>query len=705
MFAVLVLSIVFMFSEPGMAEAVQNITNDSFAWLEEIYGKKSLEWVNDNNTKTLQALENLPYYQSNYKTSLDLLTDEERIPYGEIRGGYYYNFWQDKKQVRGIWRRMALEQFLNGKRKWQILLDVDQLADSEKENWQFKGAECLAPDYRYCLVGLSRGGKDAKIFREFDVETRKFVKDGFFVDEAKSRVTWLDQDRIAVATDYGKDSLTEAGYPRLIKVWQRNEAKTIPLFEGAFSDEFVVPYRWLDQKTAYNFIIRYVSFHQTEKYIFSDGLKVNKLLLPNDSEVVGLFSGRLLLHLQTEWTLENKTLPSGSLVAFMLRGANPLHEKVELIYSPSVNSAFVGVIETQGCLYVNELHNVRPRLLRYALVGKDGEAVWSKQVIDGKGFESGSLGIVGASLRDDKALFSYSGFLKPSQLLLIKDKKGKLKKVRGLGQKFNTKNMVTKQFIATSQDGTKIPYSLVYKTSKKLPRNRPTILYAYGGFAIPVLPNYGPIRGKLWLEKDGLYVVAHIRGGGEFGPGWHHSVLRTNRHKAFEDFIAVAEDLIARKLTTRKQLSIMGGSNGGLLVGAAMTQRPDLFHSVVCLVPLLDMFRYMHLLAGASWEEEYGDPEKDESIAKFWRQYSPYQQLKAGVTYPEVFFLTSTADDRVHPGHARKMAAAMQALKSKVLYFENTEGGHAAGTNLKQHARKSALIYTYLQSRLFENFK
>jgi len=679
---------------------------DEFVWLEEIEGKEALDWVRGRNRSALDRFEANPLYAEFKATAERILQDKERIPYGQLRGEYVYNLWRDEEHVRGIWRRAKLADYLKDDVPWEVLLDVDRLAEIEKENWVYKGTVPLPPQYTRYLINLSRGGKDAHVVREFDVATKAFVPDGFQLEEAKSRVSWYDRDTLVVGTDFGEGSLTRSGYPRVLKVWRRGqplaEAKT--LFEGEFEDVSVGFSRDFKSDPALCLWARHLDFY-TARHWLSRGLELKtEVPVPDDTEFAGFFQGRVMFSLRSDWKAERvrpqmDAVPQGSLVALSAEevlstaGGPPV---VEVLYVPDERSSLVGVSRTEGALLLNVLENVESKLLRLAPAQAAGGPSWQSTEIPLA--EKGTIGVVSANAFTDRVFLAYESFLVPERLYLA-DGVTAPKVVKTLADKFDATGLMVDQHHARSTDGTAIPYFVIRRRDLKFDGTSPTVLYGYGGFEIPMRPNYMSLSGKLWMERGGVYVVANIRGGGEFGPRWHQAALKKNRQRAFDDFLSVAEDLIARKITSPAHLGIMGGSNGGLLVGAAFTQRPELFEAVVCVVPLLDMLRYSKLLAGPSWMAEYGDPD-DPAMRRVLARYSPYHHLKPDVDYPEVFFMTSTKDDRVHPGHARKMVARMTGMGHKVFYYENIEGGHGAAANLLQQARRYALQYVYFREKL-----
>jgi len=666
---------------------------DAYLWLEEVEGEKAMEWVTQQNEATLAVLKAHPAFEPTYQKTLEILNSDRRIAYPYFQGDYVNNFWQDEKNERGLWRRTTVQEYLKPSSQWDILIDIDKLSKDEGEPWVYKGAAGLYPDYRLYLVSLSRGGGDAVVVREFDADTKQFVKDGFYLPEAKGSASWKDRDTIYVQSDFGPGSLTTSGYPRATKLWRRgtslSEARTI--FEGETADVEVGCYVINTPERQYDVIQRGITFYTSHTYVVEAGRPL-KLEIPDDAIFDGFFKNQMLLRLRSDWTVGSRTYKQGSLIGIDYDRYLKGERAFDTIVEPNERSNVVSHAATRNILLVDVLNNVRSELYEFRLK----EGVWARQRVDTP--KLGTLSISSTDEKADRYFFSYEGFLSPTSLHYSPDGR-QTQKVKSLPEFFDTDGLEVRQLEAVSKDGTRIPYFLVQSKAAKTDGSNPTLLYGYGGFEIPELPSYSGSLGTAWLEKGGVYALANIRGGGEFGPRWHICALKENRQRCYDDFIAVAEDLIRRKITSPAHLGIMGGSNGGLLMGAAFTQRPDLFNAVVCQVPLLDMKRYNKLLAGASWMAEFGNPDVPEEWA-YIRRYSPYHNLSPDKKYPQVFFYTSTKDDRVHPGHARKMAAKMTSLGCKPYYYENTEGGHAAAATNRQRALRTALSYSYLWMQL-----
>ncbi|MBI2944612.1 MAG: S9 family peptidase [Candidatus Wallbacteria bacterium] len=667
---------------------------DSHAWLEEVTGDKALAWTRLQNAECTRVLDtdDSRALEARIKKFLD---SEAQIPYVQKLGRWYYNFWRDARHPRGLWRRTTLEQYRRKEPDWETVLDLDLLAAKEGENWVWHGVTCLEPECVRGLVKLSRGGADADVVREMDLEAKAFVPNGFFLPEAKSRVSWIDLDHLYVGTDFGPGSLTESGYPRIAKIWTRGtpleSAET--LFEGHSTDVAVVAAR--DRTPGYerDFVVRSPTFYTNEMFVVR-GRKLVKLEKP-DSASADVHQEILLLTLREDWTVGGKSYTAGSLLACDFEEHLAGRSRFDVLFEPSARTSLAGVSPTRHHILVNELDNVRNRV--YILTRADG--TWTRKPLEGMP----ELGTVSASAVDstesDDFFLTVTDFLTPTRLFLGTVGGPPVEILKELPSFFDASMLTVTQLEAISADGTRVPYFQVARRGLSLDGEHPTLLYGYGGFEVSQVPVYSPGQGVGWLERGGVYVVANIRGGGEFGPRWHQAALRANRHKAYDDFIAVALDLVRRGVTRPARLGIRGGSNGGLLVGNMLTRRPDLFGAVVCQVPLLDMRRYHRLLAGSSWMQEYGNPDDPEDW-DFIRTFSPYHNVKAGVRYPPALFMTSTRDDRVHPGHARKMVARLLELGQDVLYYENIEGGHGGAANNEQLAHMAALTYSFLWQRL-----
>jgi len=667
---------------------------DPFLWLENIQGEKAMQWVKNQNEKTVSELKKHPEFNEIKNEIMDILNSKDRIAYPSITGDYIYNFWQDETYQRGIWRRTTFEQYLADSPDWETVLNIDSLCKAENEQWVYKGASFLYPDYNRCMLSLSRGGSDAVVMREFDLQKKSFIEDGFFLPEAKGSVSWIDKNTLMVSTNFGQGTVTTSGYPRIVKVWKRGtdlDQATL-LYEGKKDDMGVWGYVINTPERQYRLVRRALTFYTTEIYV-EENSDLIKLNIPEDCNVGSFFKNQMLIQLKSDWDINDRTYPQGALISIdydrFLNGKRDF----TIIAEPDARSSITSFRTTKNHLLINMLVNVKSKLYQYTMTND----TWEKEKV--KAPDYGSIRIGSTDEFSDRYFFTYTNFLNPSTLYLADGSDTQIKKVKSLPHFFDSSKFTVKQNEVASKDGTMIPYFVVAPKDIKKDGTNPTLLTAYGGFEIPRLPSYSAVTGTAWLERGGIYVLANIRGGGEFGPKWHQAGLKENRQLVYDDFIAVSEDLINKKITSPDHLGIMGGSNGGLLVGVAYTQRPDLYDAVVCSVPLLDMKRYNKLLAGASWMAEYGNPDIPEQW-EYIKQYSPYQNLEKSEDYPRVFFNTTTRDDRVHPGHARKMAAKMENQGHPFFYFENTEGGHGSGVTHEQRALMTTLEYVYLLKML-----
>jgi prolyl oligopeptidase len=670
---------------------------DPFLWLEDVEGKRALAWVQEQNERSLKRLTGDARYERAYRQALGILEDRSRIPYGALRGGFVYNYWQDDVHIRGLWRRTPLASYESASPQWETLLDVDALARSEGRNWVYKGVDCEPDNGPRCLISLSDGGQDAKVVREFDQRTCSFVAEGFSLPEAKSDVSWKDPDTLLVATNFGDGSLTESGYPYIVKEWRRGQplAQAREIYRGEPHDVLASPGRLEGDRGEHLLIIVRARTFFSSDYLVAGADALKPMTLPPKVELQGISQGELLFRISQDWHISGHTFMTGSLLSMPLAAVTSPRPEIREVVVPGPRDSIEQVAVTHGGVLVALYSNVKGRLLRLQFDGK----VWTRTDIALPA--NGAVGIATADERSDTAFVTYEDFLQPATLYQVTVPTLAAAPIKSLSAKFAAARFTVEQLMATSKDGTQVPYFVVRPKDFVANGAAPTLLYGYGGFDVSMLPGYLGTTGKLWLEQGGVYVLANIRGGGEFGPAWHEAGLKTHRQVVYDDFIAVAEDLIARRITSTRRLGIEGGSNGGLLMGVMLTQRPELFHAAVVQVPLLDMLRFDKLLAGASWVDEYGSPQVPQERA-WLAKMSPYQNLKYRKDYPEVFILTSTKDDRVHPGHARKYAAKLAALHMPFLYYENTEGGHSAAADLRERARRLALEFVYLSERLID---
>lgn len=673
-------------------------TNEDHLYLEEVLGDKALGEVKSWNKRSLDRLMSDPRFKDMEAEALEILQSKDKIPYVSYRGGEVHNFWQDATHVRGIWRKSTLESYLSGDTQWETVLDFDKLSEDEGKNWVYKGNNCLSPTYELCTVNLSDGGKDAVIRREFNTKTKTFVEGGFVTEESKGTLDWVDEDTMIVGVDFGDNTMTDSGYPRQAKLWKRGTpiSKATLVDEGEQTD---VGY-WggtMELADGSREIInaRSITFYESEYiWIPREGDKLGeavRLPIPAKVSMYGSFKDQVLVQLNEDWRGQK----SGDLISFDIHDfmKDGKIDDVHVVFSPDEKSSMNGAGATKSKVLLSISSDVTSAAYAFDWNGEK----WSSEKLDFPA--NGTVNIGATNDKEDVAFINSESFLTPDTLWTYNTATNEKVVAKSLPAWFDADSMVSEQFFATSTDGTKVPYFVVRGKDTQMDGTNPTLLYGYGGFEISLNPSYSATRGKLWLERGGVYVLANIRGGGEYGPKWHQAGLKTQRQRIYDDFISVAEDLIAKDITSPKHLGIEGGSNGGLLMGVMFTQRPDLFNAVVCAVPLLDMMRYHKLLAGASWMGEYGDPD-DAAEGKFLRSISPYHNVDPEADYPEVFFITSTKDDRVHPGHARKVAKRMEDQGHDFLYYENIDGGHSAAANLKETAKRLALQHTYLMQKL-----
>ena len=667
--------------------------DDPYLWLEEVQNEDALSWAREHNNRTFDELRDSDVYRQLYAEAFQIMTSDARIPDGKIIGDHYYNFWQDEIHVSGIWRRSPLDKLLATAPEWETVLDIDALKDIEDENWVYQTNTCVGGDSDRCLIELSKGGKDESFYREFSLRTLSFVTDGFVVPEAKSYVAWLGENTLLIATDWG-DGLTNSGYPLEVRLWKRGtdlfESKS--LFKGEVADTLVAPQVVSNGETDYPFILRYLADSNKHEFTRIENGDAGVIVdWPLRSDLLGAIDGQIIFDIEEDWQKNGASYHIGDILAYDLESG-----ETELVFSPSEKQAVNKVSLGASGLFVALLDDVVGRVKRIHRT----ETGWQQTTIDLP--DNGVVKIVSSSSSRDDALVTYESSVQPTTLYYI-DAENNAAPVAALPDLYDATDVVIQQKFATSKDGQLVHYFLIGQKKVLEKGNAPTILYGYGGFEIAILPVYyenpsrpqhGALAGRMWISRGGVLALGNMRGGGEYGPRWHQSALRENRQRAFDDYFAIAEDLIESGVTAPDRLGALGRSNGGLLLGVALTQRPDLFAALDIGAPLLDMLRYSKLLAGASWMGEFGNPDVPED-REFIEKYSPYQNLQEGQEYPKVFFYTSTLDDRVHPGHARKMAAKMAAMDQDFYYYENIEGGHGGTANQEQLAMRTALEYAY----------
>nr|WP_260927991.1 prolyl oligopeptidase family serine peptidase [Novosphingobium sp. 9] len=686
---------------PLLIAATPATPADPYLWLEDIHGARALAQVAGWNAETEKTLRAVPGFESDHSRALAILQDESQIAEpDQVMGDTVTNLWRDKAHPRGLWREASLSSFRTGKPVWRTLIDVDALGKAEGKSWVWHGANCLAPDYSRCLISLSPGGSDADVVREWDRTTGQFVSGGFTLPEAKSQVAWEDRDTLLVATDFGPGSTTTSGYARILKRWKRGTplSSATVIKEAAPTQMGIGAHAVMDGDTRRMIVTLNKSFYTNQSWIEAPNGSLIALPLPESADLSGVVDGKLIAQLNQPLG----DVPAGSLVSWSI--ADVLAGKpgaAKRVFVPSKTQAIESVATSDHALWIKLLDNVSGRLLELTPRGAPDESVWSVTTVALPDKATVTLDATGDA--QDAAFVTVQSFLLPPTLYAV-DATGTPTAVQSLPAKFDASQFTMSQHFATSKDGTKVPYFLAIKKGVTGPV--PALIHAYGGFRLPQTPTYlttepyraGPLA-MFWTEEGNAYVLANIRGGGEYGPGWHDAALREKRQNAYDDLYAVAQDLVSRGISAKGKIAVSGRSNGGLMAGVALTERPDLFGAAIVGSPLLDMKRYSHMLAGASWMAEYGNPDVPADWA-FISRYSPYQNVRKGVHYPPAFFYSSTEDDRVHPGHARKMAAKLKAYGNTVYFHEYREGGHSVGADPAEDAVRAALLHAYLKKTL-----
>jgi prolyl oligopeptidase len=680
------------------AQPAGDTAPDPYLWLEEIEGRRALDQVKEWNAATESLLTADPRFESDRQRALAILQDKEQIANPDrILGDKVVNLWRDAQNPRGLWRISPLAAYRAGKPQWRTLIDVDALGRQEGKSWIWHGADCLAPEYRRCLVSLSPGGTDADVVREFDLAAGRFIEGGFTIPEAKTTAAWVDSDTLLVGTDYGKGSLTTSGYARVLKLWKRGTplASARTVFEGETGDVAVNPLAIQSSTRRWVFVDRGKTFWTSERHLLTPTGGLIPVPMPADADLEDVIGDQLIAKLHSPLgAFRAGTLVSWSLGDILARG----NAEPRLVMAPTAKQAIEEVNASDNVLWVKALDDVSGKLFALSPKKKGG---WTSRAIALPA--NSTVHLVATGGKPDLAFATVEGMLTPPSLYAV-PAAGRPSIVQSLPARFDARPFTVEQRFAVSKDGTRIPYFLARRKGLKGPV--PALIHAYGGFRAAQTPGYltgqpyraGPL-GMFWVQEGNAYVLANIRGGGEYGPGWHQAALREKRQASFDDLHAVAEDLVRTGVTAKGKIGISGRSNGGVLVGAAMNQRPDLYGAVISGSPLHDMKRYSKLLAGASWMGEYGDPDKPEDWA-FMSLYSPYQNHRRGVRYPAVFFYSSTKDDRVHPGHARKAAALLIEYGNRVYFHEYLEGGHSVGADHAEDAKRAALLAAFLRREL-----
>lgn len=671
--------------------------DDPYVWLEDWTGPKVMKWVEDENKVTLDRLKGDPRFDGYYKDALTIAQAKDRIAMPGQLHGKIFNFWRDAEHPQGIWRYTTAEDYASANPNWTTVLDLDALSKAEGKKWVWKGATCLDPDERLCLINLSDGGEDAVSLREFDLDTGKFVEGGFDLPKSKQSEAWADKDTVYLSRDWGKGTMTASGYPFVVKAVKRGQPleSAVEIFCGDASDQVSSSAFTLTDGSGNraSFIYRGTTFFENETYLLTpQGAK--RVPLPGKARIAGMVDGHVVIQTSETWQSGGVTIPAGAVATVPLTAIQAGTElKPMLAFAPNARQAVDGVTTTKSRLLIAIIDNVRSRVLAYT----PGPKGWTQKPIALP--DNVTIDLTASSERNDNLYASVTGFLDPTTLWSLNAVDGQVAKVKALPARFDSSKLVAEQFEATSTDGTKVPYFIVHQKGIKPDGSTPTIMTAYGGFEVSNVPSYSATMGKLWMEKGGSFVLANIRGGGEFGPAWHEAGRKTKRQIIYDDFASVAKDIFARKLSSPEKFGIYGGSNGGLLMGVEFNQHPELWKAVTIQVPLLDMIRYEQIAAGASWVDEYGSVSIPEEKA-FLEKISPYANIKKGVAYPEPYIWTTTKDDRVGPQHARKFAARLKEYGLPYMFYEDTAGGHSGDADVEQGARLQALQMTYFAQKL-----
>lgn len=658
--------------------------SDQYLWLEEINEPKCLAWAMDENKKTDQSLTAHPLFKSIQEKSLEIYQNTDRVRYVVISGEYVYHLWTDEKCIQGRYCRQLVKDYVANQENWETLLDLDDLSLKENQKWVFRDFELNDNETR-ALVTLSPGGLDSNVIREFDLLSKSFVTDGFYLPQSKGSAHWVNDNRLWIARDFGEDSLTKSGYPNSIRELNRGEKLEQAQMLYKTADDFVWLYSScltsddLSQKTYIASVGR--DFYHHDFLVYKNN-QWNPLELPQMIEFSGGNNEYGYFILKEDW----KEFKTNDIIQFHFDSM-----KVSLAYRPDNGETVYSFASVKSGFYAIVDKDVKGQLYYF----QKNDKTFEKIKVDLP--ENGTVDFLSVDRYQDKFFVSVSSFNLPNSYFYGERNK-KIALVKSNKSFFKHEDIIVEQCFVKSFDQTLVPYFLVYHRDVKFDGTNPTILYGYGGFEIALKPNFSNLIGSAWLEKKGVYVLANIRGGGEYGPHWHQCALKENRQTSYNDFFAIAEDLFKKKVTNAQKLGAMGGSNGGLLMGVCYTMRPELFKAINCMVPLLDMHRYHKLLAGHSWVAEYGDPDKEEG--EYIRKISPYHNIAKDKKYPVIFVNTSTKDDRVHPGHARKFVAKLKDFGHSYYYYENIDGGHAGSANFVEMAYHYALEFSFFWKHL-----
>lgn len=666
--------------------------NDPYLWLEEVEGARALDWVEAQNTRTMARLGGLRY-EADRDTLTEIFDRPDNIPFVSRRGSFLYNFWKDAANPRGLWRRTTAESYRTSAPEWEVILDIDALAAAEGEDWIWSGPDTLRGSHDRAILRLSRGGSDAAVTREFDLVSKRFVEGGFTLPEAKGGTAWVDQDTLLVMTALGEDATTISGYARKVKLWRRGTdfASAPVVFE--VPRDHLRAWAGVDATSGANraFFVDVFGFFDNRVAIGTPDGPTQVIDCPTDVRIE-FFDDWLVLKPRLPWQIGAATHSPDRLLGIRLSAYLAGSRDFHVLFEPSERRALQGFFWSGGKLILSILDDLSPCFLR--VTPSDGG--WSAEPLEGLP----RIGVVQVWSVDNEEAESTGELFANAQdpltppTLYQLPPLGVPEYLKRAPSTYTADGLIVSRHDAVSIDGERIPYIQVGPAAET--GDAPVHLYAYGGFAVSEMPYYRRHIGKLWLERGGTSVIANIRGGGEFGTRWHDAGRREGKRLAHDDFAAVAADLMRRGVTVPQRIAAEGGSNGGILITNMLTRYPERFGALFCTIPLIDMRRYSKLLAGASWIAEYGDPDKPEDWA-YLQHYSAYHNVESGRTYPPILIATSKKDDRVHPGHARKMAAKLQDLGYEALFHEPPAGGHGYGKDNRELASFIALGYGFLR--------
>ncbi|MDM0039848.1 prolyl oligopeptidase family serine peptidase [Variovorax sp. J22G21] len=680
---------------PADTPTLHSPDEDPHLWLEQIDDPATAAWADAQTARTLAAFGDAAFERD--RDALAAIYDrDDNIPMVTRRGGLLFNFWKDAAHPRGLWRTTTLERLVAGAPRWEVLLDLDALAIAESEDWVWAGAGTLPRTHDRAMLRLSRGGGDAVVLREFDIPARAFVSgdQAFALPASKSAIDWLDRDTLLLSSPLGDGHATRSGYARTVRLWRRgtDPAQAPVLFETAAAHMAAGAQAGRTGARERVWFVAREDFQNVVIWMGDRRGPRTRIEVPTDA-LVEIYEDWLVLRLRSDWTVDGACWRGGCVLGIGLDAFLGGSRALTPLFEPAARRAVQGFYWTGGQLLLSILDNLRPVFERWT----PAPGSWDRTSVAGLP-DSGTAYLWPLDACEEEsngdALAMCQGPLTPESLYLLPAGAASPQLLQRAPERFDTRGLVVTRHEAISSDGVAIPY--VQTGPAGAAGDAPVHLYGYGGFGISMLPGYNASIGKLWLERGGVSVVAQIRGGGEFGPAWEEAGRRAGKRQSHDDFAAVAADLVRRGVTVPKRIAAEGGSNGGLLVTNMLTRYPDRFGALFCTIPLVDMRRYTKLLAGPSWVAEYGDPDIADDWA-FLQHLSAYHCAEPGRSYPPILLASNRRDDRVHPAHARKMTAKLQAIGQPAWLYELDAGGHAYGKNNAERAAFTALGYGFLR--------